>query len=208
MAKSSICAVPGCGKKVHDRGVCYAHIERLPIPGQTGARRAGFGEATRWFNAHIAYQGDDCLAWPFLAHNQGYGQLSYKGEKWLAHRLMTVLVHGAPPSPDHIAAHSCGKGHLGCVNPKHLSWKTVQSNHDDKFETLSQRRGYLELAEAMARIVKQSLSDGATADQISSAYGISAHTIGQIGAGSSWGHIAAPATSRARSLTSFYQRLP
>jgi hypothetical protein len=30
------------------------------------------------------------------------------------------------------AAHNCGKGHLGCVNPSHIEWKTLQQNAMDR----------------------------------------------------------------------------
>lgn len=33
---------------------------------------------------------------------------------------MCELVYGKPPMPKHQAAHNCGKGNLGCINPKHL----------------------------------------------------------------------------------------
>lgn len=47
---------------------------------------------------------------------------------------MCELVHGAPPTPDHEAAHSCGKGHEGCIHPKHLSWATHSENQLDRRE--------------------------------------------------------------------------
>jgi hypothetical protein len=45
---------------------------------------------------------------------------------------MLTLTAGPPPSPDHEAAHSCGRGHEGCVNPKHLRWATHKENQADK----------------------------------------------------------------------------
>ncbi len=47
---------------------------------------------------------------------------------------MCILAHGEPPTPKHQTAHSCGKGHEGCINPRHLSWKTNQENSLDKRE--------------------------------------------------------------------------
>lgn len=49
-----------------------------------------------------------------------------------ANRIMCILAHGEPPTPKHIAAHSEGCGHLGCVNRNHLSWKTQEENEADK----------------------------------------------------------------------------
>jgi transcriptional regulator with XRE-family HTH domain len=57
--------------------------------------------------------------------------LGYNGVSYWAHRFMCSLVHGEPPTPKHTAAHSCGNGHGGCVNPHHLSWKTQAENLED-----------------------------------------------------------------------------
>jgi hypothetical protein len=54
---------------------------------------------------------------------------------------MCILAHGEPELPKHEAAHSCGKGHLGCVNPKHLSWKTPAGNCADKRAHGTDNRG-------------------------------------------------------------------
>ena len=81
--------------------------------------------------AHKSYTGDDCLIWPNRRNNFGYGEAYVDGKMRRAHRVMCHLVHGAPPTPGHYAAHSCGNGHLACVNPNHLSWKTPSENQQD-----------------------------------------------------------------------------
>ena len=93
--------------------------------------RRGESAAYKWLLDHVTYQGDDCLTWPFSA-NRGYGHFKFEGRIYKAHRRMCEMVKGAPPSPDHEAAHSCGRGHLGCVNPQHLSWKTSSENAVDR----------------------------------------------------------------------------
>jgi hypothetical protein len=54
------------------------------------------------------------------------------GEILYAHRYMCELVKGAPPSPEHETAHSCGNAYERCVHPDHLSWKTRAENEQDK----------------------------------------------------------------------------
>lgn len=93
---------------------------------------SGQGQAVAWIRQHAAHQSDECLVWPFSTNGTGYGRLGFEGQGYYAHRFMCELVHGAAPSPDHEVAHSCGNGMRGCVNPRHLEWKTRSENHLDR----------------------------------------------------------------------------
>lgn len=97
----------------------------------TPNHRKGKGAAIAWLREHVTYQGDDCLTWPFSV-NRGYGHFGFEGRLHKAHRFMCELMHGPAPSAQHHAAHECGRGHLGCVNPRHLSWKTSSENAIDR----------------------------------------------------------------------------
>ena len=98
-----------------------------------GGPNKGKGKTFAWLQAHVAYQGDDCLPWPFAKDNRvGRGLLGYNGKQHWAHRLMCKLAHGEPPTPKHQATHTCGKGHYGCVNPRHLRWATNSQNQLDR----------------------------------------------------------------------------
>lgn len=92
----------------------------------------GKGPGYLWLKARIDHQGDECLIWPFSKSDTGYGQLSYLGKLYKAHRLMCILAKGPPPSPTHEAAHDCGNGMGGCVHPGHLDWKTPSQNQLDR----------------------------------------------------------------------------
>lgn len=91
----------------------------------------GDGKAYQYILEHLTHQGDDCVPWPFCRDKHGRGELSVNGERWWAHRLMCTLAHGEPPSPAHKATHNCGKGHEGCIAPRHLEWKTQKENIAD-----------------------------------------------------------------------------
>lgn len=92
----------------------------------------GKGKTFPWLLAHVNYQGDDCLKWPFGGDpKSGRGVLQHNGVRRWAHRWMCMLAHGEPPTPNHKAAHNCGNGHLGCINPRHLEWKTQKENLAD-----------------------------------------------------------------------------
>ena len=86
----------------------------------------GNGKTIQWIRDHATYQHEEwCLIWPFST-TRGYGTFSYLGKKYYAHHFMCELVNGPAPSDIHEAAHSCGDE--GCVNPRHLSWKTPTEN--------------------------------------------------------------------------------
>lgn len=97
--------------------------------------KRGAGQAVKFLRDNVSYQGDACLPWPFSRDGGvGRGRVGYLGKLYWAHRLMCEFAHGPAPTPKHQAAHSCGKGHEGCVNPRHLSWKTVSENLLDRRE--------------------------------------------------------------------------
>jgi hypothetical protein len=98
-----------------------------------GVTTKGVFKRAEWLKERVGYQGDDCLLWPFAKNYNGYGNLKYAEGKWTyAHRLMCIYAHGEPPAPKSVAAHSCGNGGKGCVNPRHLSWKSNAANQKDR----------------------------------------------------------------------------
>jgi hypothetical protein len=112
-------------------------IDNIPLEARRrggkrgGGHSRGKGAGIRFLREHVNHQGSDCLKWPLKGSN-GYGVFGYMGETHYAHRYMCELVHGPAPSPSHEAAHSCGNGHRGCVNPRHISWKTKSENQADR----------------------------------------------------------------------------
>lgn len=88
----------------------------------------------RWLERHLDHQDREfCLIWPLSRAQNGYPACG-SGNAIRPHRIMCEHRHGPPPSPAHQAAHSCGKGHLGCVNPWHLNWKTPSENQFERYE--------------------------------------------------------------------------
>lgn len=90
--------------------------------------------AKRWMQKHLGYDDAEfCLIWPFTRAQNGYPTAGAKNAI-RPHRLMCEQRNGPAPSPEHQAAHSCGNGHLGCVNPWHLNWKTVAENQCERYQ--------------------------------------------------------------------------
>ena len=95
-------------------------------------KRVSPGSLPEWIKTHKNYDGEDCLHWPFATAGRGYGVIMICRKSTYVHRIMCEHRHGPPPTKKHEAAHSCGNGHLACVNPKHLTWKTRTENMADK----------------------------------------------------------------------------
>lgn len=99
-----------------------------------GKHDRGNGKAIAFLRSLVGHVGDECVIWPFAKNHKGYGLLGHEGKTHKANRVMCELAHGKPPTPEHQAAHSCGNGHLSCINPNHLGWKTNYANQMDRAE--------------------------------------------------------------------------
>ncbi|MBB5663232.1 hypothetical protein GGE68_001408 [Rhizobium leguminosarum] len=104
-----------------------------------GTRR---GDPMRWIHeVALLHTGEECLMWPFARSGTGYGSVRVEGKMVGSHRYICKLANGAPPTPKHEAAHSCGKGREGCISPGHLGWKTTKENQEDRLEHGTHSRG-------------------------------------------------------------------
>lgn len=133
MAKAHrICAILECNNPVKGWGFCERHYKNAKNHGDPlfqERRRAKAGEALAWLLEHAGHEDEEsCLTWPFARMRGGYGHLQVNGRFHPAHRHMCRLAHGEPPTPTSQAAHSCGNGKNGCVNPKHLRWMSPSEN--------------------------------------------------------------------------------
>ena len=143
MAAAKLCAVDGCDKPSYVRGWCNAHYRRWRTHGDPlGGRPSLDGEPLRYFHEVVlAYDGDECLLWPYAKDGPGYAKLWHDGKVRTVSRLVCEHFIGVPPTPAHEAAHSCGKGNLGCVAKRHLRWATPTENHADKVAHGTTNRG-------------------------------------------------------------------
>lgn len=149
----------------------------------------GKGKAHQWILDHINYPHDDrCLIWPF-ATIRGYGNFGHLGDNFYAHSFMCGLVHGPRPSSKHQAAHSCGMGKNGCVNPRHISWKTQSENELDKFThgTAHQIPGRNRFKLTITSVAEiRVLAETNTHERLAEMFGVGRSTIGAILTGRSW----------------------
>lgn len=130
---TDICTVEGCEKPARTKSLCSAHYRRLWRHGDPTAGRTEVGEPERYIReVALTHGGGDCLIWPYSRKTDGAAQINLGGRSVIVARMVCEEVNGPPPTPAHQAAHSCGKGHLGCITPQHLRWATQVENEADK----------------------------------------------------------------------------
>jgi len=195
MADKPLCSIPDCGKLIARREWCGAHYARWRIHGHPlgggkshAPRGAALEEIARAIEMAIP---SACWKWPLSGH-KGYGQVVIKKKRFMAHRLVCERVHGAAPTAKHEAAHTCGKGHEGCINPHHLVWKTRKENEADKaiHGTLprGERNAQAKLTEAAAREIRRIYGAGGVSQaELGRRYGVRQTAIGRIILGQRWG---------------------
>lgn len=150
------------------------------------------GKVVTFLCEHVAYQGDECVLWPFSRNPiNGYGQLGLARKPHAAHRVMCELACGPRPTPKHHAAHSCHK--RACINPRHLSWKTLSENMLDKRETGTTskawwgRKGKLKVEQV---IQIRALEGQKTQAQIAAMFSITESNVRHIQTRKTWRHVA------------------
>jgi hypothetical protein len=148
------------------------------------------GEPLRFIlEVALPHKGVECLTWPFNKNSKGYGRILIGGKKAIASRYVCELVHGAPPTPEHDAAHRCGKGHKGCIAPGHLSWKTPAENKADELihgtRNRGDRNGRAKITEAEARVIL-ALKGIKTQKELAERFSVSKQTVDRIHSGRRW----------------------
>lgn len=141
------CPVADCNGNAHSyakgaKGFCKKHYYRLSKYGDPLGGPTTRGDPRKFYDdVVLPYDGNDCLIWPYARNPGGYGLIRIEGTLRLVTRILCESKNGPPPSPQHHAAHYCGKGHLGCVTKDHLSWKTPKENQADRIVHGTSNRG-------------------------------------------------------------------
>lgn len=185
------CCIVQCSNRVHSREMCRKHYQRWHIHGD--ANHSNFIQSPAGaplnFIESTSVTGEGCLTWPFGHNGVGYAQINVKDKKKvLVSRIMCERANGPAPSPAHQAAHSCGKGHQGCVAPWHLVWKTPKGNNHDMDQHGTRSRGDKHARKLSSKAVSdiKLLLDSVPQGQIAARFGVSQTMISRIARGKAW----------------------
>lgn len=188
MANKKTCSIDGCDKPFLARGWCSGHWTRWKRHGDPLGGGMPRGETNAFFDFALQYDGDECLIWPYAKDAAGYAQINFEGRVRYVHREVCIKKNGMPHD-GMVAAHSCGKGHLGCVSPSHVRWATRKENADDMIEhgtrAFGENTAAAKLTNKQAIEIK-SMKGSMTQERIAKIYGVSRQTISDIHTGRRW----------------------
>jgi hypothetical protein len=155
-------------------------------------RRFLRGHATRKSAVdYVVNLSTGCWEWQRFRNDKGYGQTTYRGRLWLAHRAAWAQRHGDIPNGIKVL-HRCDNP--ACVNPAHLFLGTQADNIADcvaKGRNQSgQTNGHAKLTDDQVLEIRTIDWKGATRKQIAARYGVSRATISHILLGTHWKGVA------------------
>lgn len=191
MAIKRICSIDECSKPHYCRSFCRGHYRKFLRMGDATIGLTEAGEPSRYLkDVVMTYDGDECLSWPF-ARSKGYASIGRaNGNSGLVHRIVCESVHGSPVGDRKYAAHSCGNGHLGCVNPKHLRWATHAENMLDRnihgTSNRGQRSWMSRLTNKDIIEIRKMAKSGFSQSYIAKNFGVARSTISSVLNGYSW----------------------
>lgn len=189
--KPRFCAVDGCEEKHYCKSYCTKHYQAWFSHGDP--LHTEKNSCIGWIMQHKDHDGEECLFWPHTRLTNGYGVVQTDdGRRRIASRVMCEVAHGMPIHEDMQAAHSCGNGNKGCMNPKHLRWATVIDNCHDKYDhgthLYGEKAPWSKLTEHQVKQAKYELSH-VSGPKIAAMLGVSPWTIYSIRQGRIWRHV-------------------
>ena len=202
------CAVAGCNIKRLHAGMCQNHYrqwihlvtplsELLPDLDLKPRRKKSKSqkEFQRLLKTPSGTKG--CIQWKFSRDNKGYAKRSSREhETNIVHRQLAMDLIGDPPQDKPHAMHTCGNGHLGCVNPHHIKWGSAKDNAADKIRHGTTNRGARHYRSELSESdVLEIFSSKATRRELADKFGISYKGIYSIQTGHSWSWLTSPSAS-------------
>jgi len=144
-----------------------------------------------------------CLVWTGARCHGGYGNVTFNGRTWLAHRLAYTAWRGEIPKGLYVC-HRCDNRQ--CVAVDHLFLGTPQENTADMMRKGRGRwRSRLTVAQVIE--IKRRLVDGETCGVIAREHGVSVAAIQAVKHGKNWSHVRVPGEKK-RARRPYDDRIP
>lgn len=181
------CLILKCNEPHSCHGYCAKHMGRFYRTGKYTIEEKTTN--AQWVRMNVSYGKDDCLIPPFEKGRGKPQTIKVNGNDFNASRYMCILAHENPPTNKHQAAHKCGKGHLNCLNPKHLYWATPSENQMDRVKHRTDIRGEKHpfsklMNEDVFQIIE--LVNIMSRTEVANIYGVDNSVINSILRGKSW----------------------
>lgn len=150
-------------------------------------RKARKGEASAFIDAALDPGHDECVIWPFAVCPRGYARGGNGKRTFTVCNEVCKRVHGDPPTPKLDAAHSCNNGRLGCVNGRHIFWKTRAENEADKLlcgrSNRGERCGTSKLTQEQVTFIRKS---SLLQRELGEMFGVTQQMVSRIKCGNRW----------------------
>lgn len=186
-----ICSAAGCTNAKKTSLYCPKHNYRMR---KYGSAEKPINATMKWLLLNIKSCGEECLIWPFYRDKDGYAKVTVRGKSKSAHRISCESINGMPFGGAYSCLHSCGNGHLGCVNPKHLYWGSPAQNAADRISHAisagqpASPRAKLIVSQVIE--IRKRLSDGESRRLLAKEFNVSKAAVHDIASGRSWAFLA------------------
>lgn len=129
MTNSTQCSIDGCGRTTIARGWCTRHWQRWRKHGDPTIDLSPDAKAARTLEAKGLLVANGCTIWTGYIARNGYGYMSFRGDRTEVHRVAWTLANGPIPSGMDID-HQCFN--RACMNANHLRLATRSENHQHR----------------------------------------------------------------------------
>lgn len=118
-----ICSFPDCSKPYEAKGLCHGHY----VQQRRGQPLRPLGEGASLSERLESYSKVDrgCRVWTGHLGRGGYGQITWHGQRWYAHRAAYFVERGEIPNGMQVN-HICGN--RACISVAHLELVTHYQN--------------------------------------------------------------------------------
>lgn len=195
MSKGDKCRIDECKNIVTCPGrVCESHRHRKTYYGNYNASSIYDRTPEDILRQNTVTLDNGCIFWTGARSSFGYGNLSFKGKSYKAHRFAWETFLGEIPD-GLFCCHHCDNP--PCCNVSHLFLGTPKDNSDDMVykgrgsygDNSGEKNGQALLTKKEVKMIRQFLDQGVTGIELAQAYTVSTSQISRIKNNKKWKNI-------------------